>query len=93
MVAFGGGKKQSSAGRRVIHVVPIPSGAERLVIEAQAVLKDYSRGGMKPEHCIAALVGVLDGWEGVDIAMRYAPETVEYVGPEGREAPGVRGGR
>jgi hypothetical protein len=69
-------------------VVPIPSRAERLVIEAQAVLKDYSRGGMKPEHCIDALTGVLDGWDGVDIAMRFAPETVEYVGPEPRKALG-----
>lgn len=82
MVAFGG-KPKRSGDRRVINVVPLPSRAERLVIEAQAVLKDYTRGGMKPEHCIAALVGVLDGWDGVGIAMRFAPETVEYVGPDG----------
>jgi hypothetical protein len=54
-------------------------------MEAQAVLKDYSRGGMDPDNCINALVGVLDGWEGVDIAMRFAPETVEYVGPDNEE--------
>lgn len=71
----------------MIHAVPIPSSAERLVIEAQAVLKDYSRGDMNPEHCIDALIGVLDGWDGVGIAMRYAPETVEYVGPDGDESP------
>ena len=85
MVAFGGGKKRPS-GRRVIHAVPIPSRAERLVIEAQAVLKDYLRGGMKPEHCINALIGVVDGWDGVGIAMLYAPETVEYVGPDTEES-------
>ena len=84
MVAFGVSRRRST-GRRVIHAVPIPSEAERLVIEAQAVLKDYSRGGMDPEHCINALVGVLDGWAGVDIAMRFAPETVEYVGPDNEE--------
>jgi hypothetical protein len=71
----------------VIRAVPIPSRAERLVIEAQAVLKDYSRGDMKSEHCIDALRGVLDGWDGVGIAMRFAPETVEYVGPDGEDAP------
>jgi hypothetical protein len=54
-------------------------------MEAQAVLKDYSRGDMKPEHCINALIGVLDGWDGVGIAMRFAPETVEYVGPGAEE--------
>jgi hypothetical protein len=84
MVAFGVTKR--SARRRVIRAVPIPSQAERLVIEAQAVLKDYSRGGMKPENCINALIGVLDGWDGVGIAMRFAPETVEYVGPDAEKA-------
>ena len=54
-------------------------------MEAQAVLKDYSRGGMEPQHCIDALTGVLDGWDGVGIAMRFAPDTVEYVGPDGEE--------
>jgi len=79
------GVTRRSARRRIIRAVPIPSQAERLVMEAQAVLKDYSRGGMKPEHCINALIGVLDGWDGVTIAMRFAPETVEYVGPGAEE--------
>jgi hypothetical protein len=83
----GGAKKPN---RRVIHAVAIPSRAERLVIEAQAVLKDYSRGGMRPEHCIDALIGVLDGWDGVDIAMQFAPETLEYVGPDAEEAENRR---
>ena len=30
-------------------------------------------------------IGVLDGWDGVGIAMRFAPETVEYVGPGAEE--------
>ena len=81
MVAFEGGKKRPG-GRRVIHAVEIPSRAERLVIEAQAVLKDYSRGDMRSEHCIAALVGILDGWDGVGIAMRFAPEGEEEWRPQ-----------